>query len=262
MTFLYRIIVTISALLVIVIGGSWLGHRYNIGPDLGWWTPITFPAYFQANLEDDGIPATESGVVSIPISSGFGQNSWARDDNETRVLPVIYGDRGFFTFNAYASGSNRSQQSGGACHENVVNILVISDTNPEGAPVFQNRVLLPRYFYFFGDDGQSVAALVVSRDTNGDSKLDCGDEAHFEIHSLNDGAVRRADRVFRPDSISQMLYSDRTETFTLSEVVYEGDEVAALKNIKISWKDLAISESIAPDLISKANAAFANTLKD
>jgi prolyl oligopeptidase PreP (S9A serine peptidase family) len=117
---------------------------------------------------------------------------------------------------------------------------------------------MPRYFSFIGGSIQFIAALVVRNDTNADGQLDCGDEALFEITSLSDDDVRVSDRVFIPDNISQIRFDDQNDQFVFSEVLYTDDNVS-IRSIRMSLNDLAITETFAPDLLSKARAAYNQT---
>ncbi len=258
MALLYRLFMTVSALLVIVIGGSWFADKYDVGLNIDWWDKADWASQYRTNLEGDGVPAKETGDVSVQVGAPFGRIAWVPQGEEALILPVIYGQSRFFGFNMYSYGYNRSYKSGGACNENMVNLLVINKENPAGKPVFKSRVLLPRYFYFKIEAAQSVAALVIRKDTNNDGRLDCGDEAQFEIISLTDDDVRVSDRVFIPDNISQIRYVDQSDSFIFSEVKYTEDNVS-ITSIKLSRQDLTAIETHAPDLLSKAKAAFNNT---
>ena len=266
MVVIYRIISTIAAVLIILIGGTWIAKKNDIDPIVGWWDHADqadlFSSYFDRSREEDGVPATSAGEISIPIEPGRRRGApWQISNEASLVLPVFFGDNRFneswfFSHSTYGD-DGRYAESGGSCRDDLVNLLVIDNQHPAGRLVFERRVLLPKVFYIEQGEYKHIAALVVSSDTNGDGKLDCGDSADFQVVSLNDGAVEVADRQFVPDNIISVRFNFRDNMFTLSEVI-SGPEDVSIKSIKISWDDLSVSEVLAPDLISGAQAAFNN----
>lgn len=249
----------LAALLIFVIGGSWLADKYDVGPDVDWWgQPDWFPAYWQ-NFENDGVPAIEPGDISVQVGAPFRGNSWDLQGTETVLLPVMYGRSNFFNgFNQFGYRGSSLFRSGGTCYQNVVNLLVISEGNPEGEPVFKHRVLLPYYLHFKNTASEAIAALVVSDDTNTNGKLDCGDNAQVEVISLIDNEVRTSDRQFIPENISQIRFDEENDSISFSEVEFTEDNVA-IRSIKMSLQDFEVTETQAPDLLSKAKAAFSRT---
>ncbi len=258
MIVVYRIFLAIAAVLVIAIGGSWLADKYGVGPDLGWWnTPGWLEAY-NARV----VPATDPGDVSIPIGALGPRRSWEIEDRTPLLLPVFYGlsfARPFGYSISHASEQGAEQVMGaGTCSEATVNLLMIDVHAPDGTPVFDHQVFLPSWLYFSSNSGQSIVALVVDKDTNKNGTLDCGDEAKFESISLTDNSTNIASRSFSPDHISRIEYDTQTQSFSLTEAVPSGDKLL-VKTITIARKDLSVTEVTAPDVLTKAKAAFART---
>lgn len=255
MIFIYRLLSALAALLVIIIGGSWLAHKYEFGPDVGWWVKPYWLGQQHTDIKDDGIPAELPGDVSVSIDSHFNRNAWERAGQQSVVLPVLFGRAGFFGFNRWSYMGGATHRSGGSCFEKTVNLLVIGDESA-GEPMYKHRVFLPYYAYFNEDAGESIATLVIDNDSNGDNKLDCGDEARFEIRSLSTDEIRTSTRTFIPDNLSQINYHSRDDQFTFVQVEYADNSIAALKTISVARQSLEITETRAPDLTTKAAAAF------
>ncbi len=267
---IYRIITTLAALIILFIAGSWIAHKYEVGPTLGLWgeqeLTSVYNRYYEDDRDTDGIPATESGAVSIPVRAMFRRGTpWEPPEDMALVLPVFFGDDDFDHYNVFDGYTSdqygQFSSSGGSCRDRLVNVLVIEKNFPAGRLVFDRRVLLPKVFYIGDGENQFVAALVVERDSNSDGKLDCGDDAVFQVVSLNDGAKEVVDRQFVPDNLVAIRFRLRDNEFVLSEVDPRAEEIS-IKSITISWDDLSVTEVVAPDLISNAQTAFDNVASD
>jgi hypothetical protein len=258
----HGLLTSISALVILLLSASWLGEKYDVGPDLGLWAAPNSNPYQRYAKQSDGVPATGKGEISVPLNSFFGRAPWDAQGGATIVLPVSYGRNDFGSgFTTYMFGGERSRRSGGSCSEKTVNLLVVNQEKPAGEPVFESRVFLPRYFHFEDAGGRFVFALVVRNDTNGDGQLDCGDIARFELISLADGSKRIVDHDFIPDDLSRVSFRDNDDAFVFTELKYVGEDIS-ITSVSVLLQDLSVKEVAAPDLLSKAKEAFENTAHD
>ena len=266
MVLIYRLISIIAALLVIVIGGSWLAHKYKVGPDIGLWKTRDWEEVYrlreEKRLENDGVPATESGTVSIPLHGRGRTLPWEAEEGRSLIIPVSVEERrGFDRFNRYGSYYGGFFSAGGACRDKIVNLLVVNSAHPEGRPVFDQRVFLPAFFYLSDGEEEAIAALVVANDTNSDGRLDCGDEAKFQIMDLVTREIVVAEHSFIPENLTRVWYDRREDAFAFAEVSSSKNDVS-IRSIKIARDDLTMTETLAPDLIGKAQAAYDNAASD
>ena len=248
-----------ASLIVILFSLAWLTERYEITPNPGIFS---FPAYnyFEdRSQEGDGVSAEEDSDVFIPASPFlFHGPRWEVEQGEFLVLPVSTNQYDSPTISMYASGSLRSFSRGASCGSSIVNLLVVDQTRANATPMFDRRVYIASFMYLNEDDQHSVIALVVYNDTNGDGRLDCGDEASLERISLPSGEKVVADNKFVPDALSRVTF----DSYHSGEIVFvqfsrESDRVT-FKSYRVNPSDLSIKVTDGPDLLAGAQAAFDN----
>ncbi len=272
MTFIYRLVTLVAALIIILLTLNVLAVKYEIGPSFDFWSVEQDDDYSEfyesGTTEDAGVPTTATGRVSIPTAEIERDFRRHFERTEWHVFPVVYNDgRRRKVFENYFSSSgvryedNREPlefyEGGGDCSLNVVNFLAVNSQTDEVITAFGERLFAPNYFYHNEAGKQTLAAIVIDSDTNGNGNYDCGDNAEFRLIGLNHAMDHKIDLQVNPASIFSFQYIMDDRFYLISERVGDTGE-QSVKNTVINRDTLDVNEKIIGDFVSDAQAAFEN----
>lgn len=264
MRYVHGLITLLAAILVIALGGSWLLHRFELGPELGIWNE-QFKSYWYESYELGAVPVRGAGTkkltapVERPTTRGF-------DRAKERILPVGLGSPEFSFGLGFSMMSARDEwtlSQGGGCRSPTVNLLKIEPDGASATPLFDRRVMIPLYAYYTRKDPteERVLVMVIESDTNNDGNYSCDDHAHIAIISLKDGSTKIVDRVFEPSDLSRLDFDGDKRQFQFVERKYIDDAISQTL-VTISFEGEIISETTLPNLLSGAKKAFERTSGD
>ena len=261
MRIIHGLITMIAALAVIAFSGSWIAEKFDIHRGLGIIAePATSVDPYTAYREAKGISVKDTAKLAVAISAHpWRREFWKDSAKRTIIEPVYAGELGMYLTGMSSSyrGSAFVRDSGN-CHSKIVNLIQIDSETNEGIPLYAKRIFIPSFAHFENEENKLVLAMVIENDTNGDDHLSCGDVAHLDIHNLVDGDVNRLPRSFNMTDMTGIEFDVEAGQFAFVERKIEETSIR-LTTTTMTVEGEIISVVEAPDLLSRAKAAFENT---